>query len=221
MRSATLISTILAPAADTDLTDLATVHDELDITNTKSDTFLSRQISAASTAIQSYCNRIFAPQTIQDQFWFARDSWPRVVRGEIAPLELTNWPTIEITSVVETISGVVTTLILGTDFLLDAEHGWLTRLNLNGHPSHWRSSPVVAIYQAGYVGKIPDDVEEAAIRLVTMRWFARHRDPLIRSQNAVGAYEASYVMGTGPGGEDDMPAEVTALIDRYRVPVVA
>jgi len=49
-------------------------------------------------------------------------------------------------------------------------------------------------------------------------------DPAIEWEgtlNAVGAYEASYVMGTGPGGEDDMPAEVTALINRYRVPVVA
>ena len=220
MRSSTLISTVVTPAADTDLTTLATVKTELDIETTRHDAWLSRAISVGSTAIQNYCNRILAPQTIEDQFWFARDSWPRVVRDEIAPLELTTWPTISITSVVETIVGVVTTLVLGTDFLLDAEHGQLTRLNLLGYPCHWHSSPVVAIYQSGYAA-IPDDLDEACVMLVKMRWFARLRDPLIRSQNAAGVYEASYVMGTGPGGEDDMPAEVTTLINRYRVPVVA
>jgi hypothetical protein len=220
MRSSTLISTVVTPATDTDLTTLATVKTELDIETTRHDAWLSKTISVGSAALQNYCNRIFAPQTIQDQFWFARDSWPRVVRDEIAPLELTTWPTVAMTSVVETIVGVVTTLVLGTDFLLDAEHGWLTRLNLHGYPCHWQSSPVVAIYQSGYA-TIPDDVDEACVMLVKMRWFSRLRNPLIRSQTAVGAYEASYVMGTGPGGEDDMPAEVTALINRYRVPVVA
>ena len=219
MRSATLISTVLTAASDTDLTDLATVKDELAIQGTSDDAFLSRQISIGSTAIQSYCNRVFASQTIQDQFWFARDSWPRVVRGDIAPLQLKSWPTISVTSVVETIGGAATTLVLGTDFLLDADHGQLTRLNRFGSPHHWQS-PVVAIYEAGYVD-IPDDVAEAAVLLVKMRYFARQRDPLIRSRNVSGVYEASYVAGTGPGGADDMPAEVTALIDRYRVPVLA
>ena len=220
MQSATLITTVLTAATDTDLTDLAAVKEELEIQGTRNNSWFSRAISVGSTAIQNYCNRTFAQQTIQDQFWFARDSWPRIVRDEIAPLQLTAWPTISIVSVVETIAGIVTTLAIGTDYLLDAEHGQLTRLNLHGNPCHWYSSPVVAVYNAGYAA-IPADLDEAAVMLVKMRWFGRHRDPLIRSQNAVGAYEASYVMGTGPGGEDDMPAEVTALIDRYRVPVVA
>jgi hypothetical protein len=220
MRPATLITTVVTPASVTDLTDLATVKSDLAIAGTADDKFLSRQITVASAAIQSYCNRVFAPQTIQDQMWFARDSWPRIVRDEIAPLQLTNRPTIAIASVVETIVGVATTLVEGTDFLLDAEHSDLTRLNLLGYPTHWKSSPVVAIYSAGYAD-LPADVGEAAILLVKMRWFARRRDPLVRSQNAVGVFESSYVMGTGPGGADDMPAEVTALIDRYRVPVVA
>jgi hypothetical protein len=218
MRAATLITTVLTPASDTDLTDLATVKNELDIEGTKNDAFLSRQIAAESIAAQNYCNRVFAPQTIQDSFWFARDAWPRVVRDDIAPLQLTAWPTISVTSVVETIAGVATTLALGTDFLLDAEHGQLTRLNLLGYPTHWRSSPVVAVYEAGYA-ETPADVEEAVILLVKLRWFARRRDPLIRSQNAVGAYEASYVMGTGPGGPGDMSADAAEKLDRYRVPV--
>ena len=220
MRPSTLITTVITPAASMLLTDLATVKNELQITSTADDRFLDRLIAVASAAIQSYCNRIFAPQTIEDQMWFARDSWPRVVRDDIAPLELSNWPTIAINSVVETIVGVATTLVLGTDFLLDAEHGQLIRLNHLGYPTHWKSSPVVAIYQTGYAD-IPDDLVEAAMMLIKMRWFARMRDPLIRSQNAVGIFEQSYVMGTGPGGTDDMPAEVTALIDRFRVPVVA
>ena len=220
MRSSTLISTVVTPAADTDLTTLATVKTELEIQRTRNDAWLSRAISVGSTAIQNYCNRMFAQQTIQDQFWFARNSWPRIVRDEIAPLQLTAWPTISIVSVVETIAGIVTTL--GDRDRLPARRRARPTDPPEplGNPCHWYSSPVVAVYNAGYAA-IPADLDEAAVMLVKMRWFGRHRDPLIRSQNAVGAYEASYVMGTGPGGEDDMPAEVTALIDRYRVPVVA
>lgn len=220
MRPETLITTVVTAATDTTLTDLVTVKDELSITTTGDDTFLTRQIGVASSAIQRYCNRIFAPQTIQDQFWFARDRRPHVLRDDIWRLQLSNWPIIAMTSVVDTINGAATTLTEGTDYLADADKGELTRLNARGEPMHWRSPAVVAIYQAGYAETEPG-IEEAAILLVKMRYFGRLRDPLIRSQNAPGVWEATYVMGTGPGGADDMPAEVTALIDRYRVPVIA
>jgi hypothetical protein len=220
MRPATLISTVVAAAADTDLTDLATVKSELAIAGTANDKFLARQIAAASAAIQTYCNRVFAAQTIQDQIWFARESWPAVVREGAAPLQLTGWPLLSVASVVAPVLGVGTTLQQGTDFLADMAAGQLVRLDANGFPKHWRESPIVATYQAGYAD-LPADVEEATILLVKMRWFARLRDPLTRSLNAPGVFEQTFVMGTGPGGADDMPAEVTALIDRYRVPVVA
>jgi len=219
MRPATIVTTVQTPAGSTALTDLTTVKDELAIANTASDVFLTRQIANSSAAIQKYCGRIFAPQTIQDQIWLARDGWPPIVRGDVAPLQLSNWPTISVTSFVEAIAGVATTLVAGTDFLLEPEVSELTRLDTFGNPRFWRDSPIVVVYQAGF-STLPAEVAEAAILLVKMRWFGRQRDPLTRSKNVVGVMETSYVMGTGPGGADDMPSDVTALIDRYRMPVV-
>lgn len=67
---------------------------------------------------------------------------------------------------------------------------------------------------------MPPDPQEAIVLLGKMRWLARTRDPMIRSQNVVGVYEAAYWAGTGIGGEGDMPADVTEKLDRYRVPSI-
>lgn len=118
------------------------------------------------------------------------------------------------------LGGNPVTLAEGVDFVADRRLGQLVRLGQDGYVRSWPALPLLVQYRAGFA-EIPDDVQEAVILLVKMRWFARQRDPAIRSETAVGIFERSYVMGTGPGGTDDMPAEVTALIDRYRVPVVA
>jgi hypothetical protein len=153
-------------------------------------------------------------------------------RQNTTPINLgTNWtlPTSGLISgaappsamtVAETIAGVVTPLGEGVDFIVDREFGQLTRLDTYGRPRNWHSDAVLAVYQAGY-STIPGDVFRAVVDLIKLDWYAQARDPLIRSQNVVGVYESSYVMGTGPGGADDMSAFATAKLDRYRIPVVA
>jgi hypothetical protein len=121
---------------------------------------------------------------------------------------------------IQPLGGNPVTLAEGLDFTADADAGQLTRLGPDGYVRQWPALPLIVQYRAGFA-EIPDDVAEAATLLVKMHWFARVRDPLIRSQTAVGAYEASYVMGTGPGGPGDMSADSAALLDRYRVPVIA
>ena len=61
-----ILKTVLAPAADFDLTDLATVKDELNIpsTDTSNDTWLARAISQVSAIISRYCNRVFLPELL-------------------------------------------------------------------------------------------------------------------------------------------------------------
>jgi hypothetical protein len=109
----------------------------------------------------------------------------------------------------------------GVDFETDAEVGQLTRLfALSGEPSRWTTLPTAIVYQAGYP-ELPDDLQEACLLLVKMRWFARSRDPMIREENAAGVWQATYWGGTGPGGVGDMPADVTDKIERFRVPVLA
>jgi len=83
-----------SPASPFDLTDLATVHDELNIPTavTTDDAFLSRAITAASQAIRRYCNRTFQLECLQDQFYIEQDPYPYQVPGGVYPLQLSRWP---------------------------------------------------------------------------------------------------------------------------------
>jgi hypothetical protein len=121
-----------------------------------------------------------------------------------------------------------TPLAEGVDFISDYNaaqpdfsHGWLTRLfQMDANPRRWCGLPILVQYQAGFA-QIPDDLADAALQLVKAKWFSRLRDPLLRSKNVVGVYEAQYFFGSGPGSEGQFPPDVQATIDRYRVPTIA
>jgi hypothetical protein len=227
-RPGVFISSVVTPAESYSLVDLADVKTLLGIATTASDAFLDLVIPQASTTAQSWCNNPFVVETIQDQWFPGSEGWPRVVRDAYAPLQLKRWPLVEIVSVVETIAGVATTLTLNTDFLADMNLGQLTRLNtydpppagISPRPCDWRPDPVVVQYQAGYAD-IPGDVFAAVVHLVKLEYYSQTRDPLIRSQSSPNVYEASYVMGTGPGGPGDLDAYAASKLERYRVPVIA
>lgn len=113
-----------------------------------------------------------------------------------------------------------TPLAEGVDFLVGYGLGQVTRLfSIDGQPKAF-SLPITAIYGAGF-STIPDDLQDAVILMVKGRYYARTRDPMIRSQNVTGVYEAAYFFATGPGGQGDLPVDVMAKLDRYRVPVTA
>jgi hypothetical protein len=227
-RPAVFISSIVTPADSYSLVDLADVKTMLGVTVSTFDNFFSLVIPQASTAAQNYANNPFVVETIQDQWFPGSDGWPWTVRGAYAPLQLKRWPLVAVPSVVETIAGVATTLTLGTDFLADMRLGQLTRLNtycappagVPPLPCDWRPDPVVVQYQAGWE-TLPGDVFAAVVHLVKLEYYSQTRDPLIRSQSSPGIYEASYVMGTGPGGPGDLDAYAASKLDRYRVPVIA
>jgi len=124
--------------------------------------------------------------------------------------------------VVQTLSATeAQTLVYGTDFTIDAAKGWLIRLNnFNGASERWESEPVTVRYQAGYAS-IPDDLVDACLRLVTMRYKLRGRDPTLRSRGEPGLGQEQYWIGTLPGQRGSLPPEIQALVDPYRVPVTA
>lgn len=218
-----IVSTVTTPAANTQLTDLATVKAELNLVNTDAnrDSVLTRYIAACSQAIQTYCNRVFAVETIQDQFFPQRDAPISPVIQGVDPIQLTRWPIVSLLSVVEwPSSSNPITLTSGTNFLEDDDAGQLIRLDKFGVPKLWSPNPLTVQYTAGYA-TLPADLVDACIDFVKFRYFARMRDPSLKSENVAGVYEASYLWGTGPGGPDDMPATVAGKIDRYRVPVLA
>ena len=226
MRPGVTVSTILTQPLNYNLVDLADVKTLLGLTGTTCDPFLNLVIPQASQAAISYCNNPFVVEGRQDLVFPPRDERPRTLRGDLDPLQLKRWPLTAVTSVVETIAGVATTLTLGTDFLADAALGQITRLetywassNASPGPTRWRGSQIVVQYSAGYA-TIPADVFDAVFILVKAKYYAQLRDPKIRQQASPGISEATYWFAAGPGGEGDLPADAQAKLQRYRVPKV-
>ena len=116
-------------------------------------------------------------------------------------------------------AGVPTPLAESVDFLIDPDEGEVARLNPNGNPKGWRAAWISATYSAGY-STIPYDVVEAVAEMVKARYFAQSRDPNARSVNVVGVMEQTYFFGSGPGSDIDMPPNIQAKLERYRVPTV-
>ena len=112
-----------------------------------------------------------------------------------------------------------TPLAEGVDFVVDAETGELTRLSAAGLARSWSTLPLALIYPAGFTAAtLPPDLSDALILLVKARWFARSRDPLLRSSNVEGVLAQSWALGAGIGAESDFPPDVQAKLERYRVP---
>jgi len=211
------ITVVTAPASNYDMTALATVKAELNLVSTDAnrDAVLARYITACSQAIETYCNRVFAVETLTDSFYPQRDYLNYTLISDQDPLQLSRSPIIAVASVVEN----SVALTVNVDFQVDAINSRLIRIDSNGYPRPWRALPIIVTYSTGFA-TLPADVVDACIDFVKFRYFARMRDPSLKSENVVGVYEASYLWGTGPGGPDDMPATVAGKIDRYRVPVI-
>ena len=221
------ILTVTQAAASYALIDLATLKLDLGIATTADDAYLNNRISSCSASVANYCNRVFPVESLTWQFFPARDGWPWTVTQDIQPLQLPRWPAVAISSVVETIAGVATTLVAGTDYLADNVRGQLTRLDLYGKPRRWWPDAVAVAFSAGYSTvaaptsgalALPADIIEATELLVKNAYYARTRDGMVRSENIPGVISTSYF---GPDAMNGIPADVAARLSSYRVPVAA
>ena len=215
-----VISTVSSAAASHDLTTLAIVKAELNLTTTDAarDTVLSRYITEASAAIENFCNRIFVIETIKDRFYPSREAGLQTVTGGVDPILLSRWPVTALVSIKE--DGAL--LVEEDDFLLDDAKGHLIRLDANAYPTRWGAASIVADYSAGYA-PIPGDVSDAAIRTVAGRYYARGRDPLLRAEKVPDVWEAQYWIAAGAedAGGANLPPGVQSLLDNYRIPVLS
>lgn len=218
MRGPTQID-VVTPANSYNLVDLATLKTLLNITNTDTDDYFDIVIPQASGIASAYCNNPFVVETIQSSYWPTRDGWPWVVSNGVAPLQLIRWPAVSVTSVVETIAGVPTTLTAGTDYIVDLAKGQITRLDRNGYPRSWHANPIVVNFTAGYV-TIPPNVFSAVVNIIKSMLYARTRDPNLRSENIEGVLESAWFFGAGPDSSEGLPTSITGLLDNYRMPVV-
>ena len=191
------IRTVTA-AGNYNLIDLTTVKSLLNIADTSLDAYLNLLIPQASASVANFCNRKIVVEVVAETIWPQRGPAGSVVRGGMAPLQLSNWPITVVSSVVETDNGIAATLVMYVDFLADDEKGQLIRLDSNGRPCRWRSTQIDIGYSAGFA-TIPSDVIDATGRLV----------------------KAAYWFGNGPGADPGLPPDVVAILDNYRMPVMA
>ena len=197
---------VVTPGASLDLTVLATVKTELGITDSDSDAWLQSKITQTSVAIASACRRVFQQETIADYFnlgWRSCDE----------ALVLSRFPVNEVVSVTESNS------VLPVDqYDVDSSKGMLYRMRGDCR-SAWTGGRIAVTYSAGYVllTTLPHDLEQACILLVKQNYFAKTRDPLIKSVAIPGVSTYDYWVGsTGKGGGGGMPPEVQTLIEPYK-----
>ena len=148
------IGAVTTPSASYALVDLATVKDELSITDNSKDAALTRNIASVSQIISNYCSSPFAPFAVEgmsDSFQFGRDSFPGIRFAGADRIALTRCPVLAIASVTQTLSdGTTVTLAAGTDFLSDPAKGELLRLDQHGRITRWEACPLAVSYIAGF-----------------------------------------------------------------------
>lgn len=199
-------STVSTAAASFDLTVLATVKEELAITDTDADAKLTRLIAMSSAAVEKYCNRVFAQETLIDTFRLNDD-------GAVPCLLLSRMPVSSISSVVE--DG---TTLTAADYELVAAKGELWRVDSDDEQQNWENAKIVVTFVAGYelLDGLPQDVERAAIELVKQGWFALSRDPLVKSEDVPGVLSTAYWVGE-MGDNGAVPPHAASLLDKYRI----
>lgn len=199
------IVTITVPASVRALCLLADVKADLGITDGSQDTYLNGEIAAASAAVDAWCGRVLARETVQE---LRRDLALDVVM-------LTRSPVASIVSVVE--DGVT---LAAAAYEVDGQTGMLYRLD-NDDRRLWRASKLMVTYAAGYLlpgqnGRdLPVDIERAARLMVVTAARKRGRDLSIRSEAAQDVGSVSYL--DPREGMEAMPPEVAALLSPYRV----
>jgi hypothetical protein len=213
-------STVIAPPTS-GLTTLATVKTDWNITGTTDDTFINNLIARCSLSISQYLNRTLGLGTYLDTFRPDKQSNSVFIDcGNCAPLRLRNWPLVSIDSIIE---GTVT-LAENTDFEADYATGLVHRLDKSGNPRDWGFDIISVTYHAGYVlpgdssgtRSLPLDIEDAASRMVYMRYVERGRDPMIAEDTMFGLGTIKYFNRAENG---NMPPDVIDILNNYRLPV--
>jgi uncharacterized phiE125 gp8 family phage protein len=188
------------------LITLASIKSELQVSGGADDAFLTSLIDQASATAESWCRRTFAEETVSETFYLDRP---------VSPIELTRYPVTEIAPV--TVAG---TVLDPAVYEVEEDTGWLYRLDASGGRCARFCGRVVVEYTGGYIlpdapqPTLPHDISRAAALLVKGAYFARTRDPAIRSESVEGAGSFGYFSGAA----GDLPPEVEALLRQYRAP---
>lgn len=221
---------VTTPAATTALTTLANLKLALDINTTLQDDWLKTQVTAVSNLacmvmgveMAEDGSRHFGVESVDETF-DRRTRYPWLPPlGVIAPrreadtiIVLSRRPVISISNVTE--NGVA---VDPTGYFLSATDGKLKRLSGN-LAAAWANTIIVVSYTAGWAlpgddgTNMPAEIEQAVIEGIRARWYARKRDPNVKSENLPGVREVKYFFGS-PGQDQPLPPLSMSLLDPYR-----
>lgn len=206
--SISIFTSVVTPAASYDLIDLATAKDELGISSTSvgQDEWTKRAITQVSASIASYCGqRVFAVETVMDTFRIVADGRRHVFRS----LKLSRHPIKDIVSC----AADGDTLVEDADFVVDYGAGSISALCGDTEVA-WTTFPVSVQYSAGY-STLPNDLVQAALRLIAMRYKQKDRDPMLVENSDQASGQQRYWVGGLPNQKGPFPPDVCALIDPY------
>lgn len=153
---------------------------ELNETGTDKDDYYNAVLIRATTAVEQYCARVFAVETVSEAFRCAR--WPQAILLGRFPVSLVASVTIDGDALDQ------------DEYEYDAANGMLWRLSDDARVC-WSGVKIVVAYSAGYE-TIPGPVQDGIFTLVKQAQAARSRDPALRSENILeGLY--SYTLFNG------------------------
>lgn len=191
---------VITPATSHDLTVLETARAELGGAAGATDADILGLIGQASAACAAWCNRpTFAKETVRQT---ERGAPPA---GIILARDLN----VQVQGV--TVSGVALT---SDEYA--AEDGVLFRIGA-GMCFGWQwGLPVVIEYTAGFslLAELPHDIERACLATLRAWYFARGRDPGLRSMSSEGIGMTQFA----PAAAGGLPPEAAALLQPWRRP---
>ena len=189
--------TVTTPADDFRLVTPEAAREALSITNQGEDDALSRLIERASDVIARECNRVFARETVREQFR------PDCRSDDLL---LSRWPVVAIVTVTENGTQLDT-----SEFEINQRTGVLTRLR-GDRPSPWPlRGKIVVEYSAGFElpNGAPETLQQACTQLVKSYYVGSDRDPMMRSEAVEQLSSASYF-------DAPLPPDVVGLIEKFR-----
>lgn len=190
--------TVTTAATKFNLIDVATARDALGITDNAQDAAVTAYINRASDVLARQCKRVFALETVSEQFRLDQ------MNGELV---LARYPVGGITSIIEN-SNTLTT----DDYEVNKDAGIITRLH-GDRPCYWSTWKITVVYSAGYdlPAGAPPALQQAAVQLVKAYYIGADRDPMVSSETADNISTASYISGA-----EHLPPDVRGLIQQFR-----
>lgn len=210
--------TVSTPAVSRGLILLATLKDELGITDSASDTKLARWIEEETDRICNHCGvaadqlwrRTFAAEVLA----VAYDPSEVDARDRKAPLILP-WR-VPVTAVAGVVEGGVA--LTADDYQLLPTAALLYRLDADGAHTDWAKAAITLTMTAGWdlsTEAQPKALRRACLELVRARWLAGNRDPNLKVDDVAGVGRQEYWVNPASPDADGLPSEIAAMVQPY------